>query len=61
MKTFKICVVYQNWGWVEVEAEDLESAIEYAKDNIDELPLPDEPEYIDDSYEIDLESCYILN
>lgn len=54
---FTIPVVYQNWGIVEVEAKnqhDLAKKLK-SKDFIDQMPLPDEPSYIDDSYEIDTE------
>lgn len=52
MESFKIPVEYKVWGTVEVEAETMEEALEYARNNIDTLELPDEPEYVDDSYVI---------
>lgn len=52
MKTFKIPVEYKLWGLVEVEANSLEEAFEYANENISELELPDRPEYVEDSFEI---------
>ena len=51
------CVIY---GTISVEAENLEEAIKFAEDNIDELPFPDEPKCIDGSYKIDKELT-ILN
>lgn len=60
-KTFKIPVVYQSWGLVEVEAKSLKEAVKYAEDNLAELPLPDEPAYVEDSYEIDYEGIEIHN
>lgn len=55
MESFKIPVEYKVWGTVEVEAETMEEALEYARNNIDTLELPDEPEYVDDSYVIAVE------
>ena len=52
MAIFKIPVQYEVYGEVEVEASSLEEAIQYAKNNIEDLPLADEPEYIDGSYQI---------
>ena len=60
-KSFNVvgkCVIY---GTKSVEAENLEEAIKFAEDNIDELPLPYEPEYIDGSYKIDKESTILLD
>lgn len=53
MKKFKIPVEWSVWDKVEVEAETIEEAIQYVKDNIDTIPLGTEPEYIDGSYHID--------
>ncbi len=60
-KSFNVvvkCVMYEA---ISVEAENLEEAIKFAKDNIDELPFPDESEYIDGSYKIDKESTILLD
>ena len=53
MKKFSIPVTWQVWDKVEVEAETIEEAIKYVKNNIDEIPLGTEPEYIDGTYKID--------
>ena len=53
MKQFSIPVVWQVWDKVIVEAETIEDAIRYIKENIDDIPLGTEPEYIDSSYRID--------
>ena len=53
MKKFSIPVTWQVWDKVKVEAETIEEAIEYVKNNIDEIPLGTEPEYIDGTYKID--------
>lgn len=46
MKKFSIPVTWQVWDKVEVEVETIEEAIKYVKNNIDEIPLGTEPEYM---------------
>ena len=46
MKKFSIPVTWQVWDKVEVEAETIEEAIEYVKNNIDEIPLGTDGEEI---------------
>lgn len=60
MKTFKVPVLYQVWGLVEVEAESKEALLQNLSDPefIRNMSLPDEPEYVEDSFEIDTESCF---
>ena len=53
MKKFSIPVVWQVWDKIDIEAETIEEAIQYTKENLDILPLGTEPEYIDGSYQID--------
>lgn len=53
MKKFSIPVIWQVWDKVEVEAESIEDAVRYVKENIETIPLGTEPEYIDGSYQID--------
>lgn len=53
MKKFSIPVTWEVWDKIEVEAETIEEAIKYVKENIDTIPLGTEPEYIDGSYKID--------
>lgn len=50
MSTFRIPLVWQMYGHVDVEANTLEEAIEYALGP--ECPLP-EGSYIDDSIQVD--------
>lgn len=57
MPKYKIPVVWQSWGLIEVEAKDVEEAKEKALEN----GLPDNPEYIDDSFEIDEEGIDFHN
>lgn len=57
MKTFKLPVTYSVWGYVNVEAETIEDAIQYFKENSDdiELPLDVDTEYVDGSFELSSE------
>lgn len=55
MRTFEIPVSWTMCGIVKIKANTLEEAIEKAKENEDTLPLPDNGEYIDASFEIDEE------
>lgn len=61
MKKFKIPVTWMVWDKVEVEADTLEDAIKWVKDNIDEIPLGTEPEYVEDSYRIDGDDGFCSN
>ena len=51
MKTYKIPVVWQMYGHIEVEAESLDEAKERIYDS--RIGLPDDGSYIEDSMEID--------
>ena len=53
MAKFKVGVTYRVWGTVDVEADTLEQAIEYAKNHKNNIELPVNTEYIEDSFEID--------
>lgn len=53
MKKFSIPVTWSVWDKIEVKAETIEDAIKYVKENIDEIPLGTEPEYIEGSYKIE--------
>jgi len=46
-------------GIVEVEAESFEEAIKKAKED-SSIPLPDDKNYIDDSWKVDLEMSACL-
>ena len=52
-KTYKIGVVWQMYGTVEVEANNLEEAIHILHST--DVPLPDNGEYIEGSFEVDVE------
>lgn len=62
MAIFKIPVTYEVYGHIEIEANTLEEAFDKAHKDIDNLPLVDDPQYIDDSYEIgDIDMARYLN
>ena len=51
------CSAYYNTS-IEVPADmDLEEAIEYARENIADLPIVDGLEYVEGSDDIDVENC----
>ena len=50
---FKIPVTYKVFEFAYVEAETLDEAIDFVKEHPDEIEILKEPEYIDDSLEID--------
>lgn len=52
MKTWKIPVVWQEWGLMEVVAGSLVEAMEIAKDTGNDIPLPDNGTYLDGSWEL---------
>lgn len=54
---FSIPVAYEMWGRVKVQAKDERDLAKKlrSKNFIAEMPLPDDPDYVEDSYEIDTE------
>lgn len=52
MKIWKIPVVWQEMGVVEVVADTLAEAIELAKDTDGTMPLPEDGYYLEDSWEL---------
>ena len=55
MKTWKIPVVWQEMGYVEVEANTLAQAIEIARDDDGVIPIPDNGVFVDGTWELDCE------
>ena len=53
MKSWKIPVIWQEIGIVEVEANTLEEAIEIARDDDGVISIPDNGEYLEGSWEVD--------
>lgn len=56
LKKYKIPVTWEMCGTVEVYAESTEMAVKYTQDNLDELPPPDDAEYVDDSFKLSSDS-----
>ena len=52
MKTWTIPVSWTMIGVVEVEAESLNKAIKIAQNDDGVIPLPDNGQYLDDSWEV---------
>lgn len=57
-KTYRVPVVFQSWGLVDVEAVNRDDLLKKLNDKrfVDEMSLPDKSDYVDDSFEIDFES-----
>ena len=53
MKKFSIPITWTVWDKIEVEAETIEEAVKYVKDNLDNIPLGTEPEDIGGSCKIE--------
>lgn len=58
---YKIAITYQKSGYVEVYGRDLEEALKWAKDHVDDFELSDDDDYVDGSYMIDEESTWAVN
>lgn len=52
MRTWRVPVVWQMMGVVEVVADSLTEAMEIAKDPGGDIPLPDNGSYLDESWEL---------
>lgn len=52
MKTITLPVSWEVSGFVKVQAESIEAAVEYFNSNIDHIPLPKEHEYVDASFQL---------
>lgn len=50
MAKFKLPVVWEMGGFVTVEADSVEAAMEYFEKNVDHIPLPKEGVYVDASF-----------
>ena len=58
MKTYKIPITWREYGYVTVEADSKEEAIELAHDA--DLPS-DTSEYLEDSFEIDYDAIVCID
>lgn len=58
MKQFKVPVLFMSWGLVEVEAKNKEDLLKKLNDSefVNEMSLPDDSDYVEDSFEVDFES-----
>ena len=61
MKKYKVWVAYECYGSIDVEVPDWvaeqgdDAIFDYLDEIQDTLPLPDDPDYLDGSFEIDRE------
>lgn len=60
MAKFRLPVVWEMYGVVEVEAESLEAAVDYFKENSDDIPLPTEFHYVDASFALSCDEISYL-
>jgi hypothetical protein len=58
---YKIPVTWEVYDTIEVQGNSLEEALQWADAHKDEIPIGDEPNYLDDSYQIDREFAKDLN
>lgn len=56
---YLVPVVYSMYGRVEIEADSPERALEIAENSINDLPLPNDADYLEDSFEIDSDGIII--
>jgi hypothetical protein len=57
---YKVPVVWSVMGYVLVDAESGEEAMDYAKAHLDDFSLPRNGEYLDDSFQVDEEGVAIM-
>ena len=63
-KEYKIPVTWEVFSTIKVQAETLEKAYDWAQEHLDEIPLGDNTDYVDGSYQISADSpeaCEIYN
>lgn len=53
LKEYFLPVTWSVWDKVSIKAHSLEEAISILKRDIDTIPLSTEPEYVEDSYQMD--------
>ncbi len=56
MNTYKIPCTWHMYGTYEIEASNIEEAVEKAR----HLPLPENAEYIEDSFDVDTDVIHEL-
>jgi len=60
MAKFKVAVTWEMYGNVIIQADDIDEAIHIAKVDPN-IPLPEQGEYIDDSWQVDEEITREIN
>ena len=60
MKTWNIPVTWEVYGYVVIEANTLEEAIEKARDDVGVIPLPEENNYVDGSWRVTEEDAEVV-
>lgn len=51
-KTWKVPITWEVCGEVDIEANSLEEAVEIFKEKSDEISLPEQSFYVDDSFKL---------
>ena len=59
LNMYKVPVVFQMMGYVEVFAESSEAAFKQVSENINSFSLPENAEYLEDSFEVDEDGAAI--
>lgn len=60
MKTWVIPVTWEMCGYAVVEAETLEKAMDIARDEASDIPLPDDAYYVDESWSLSIEEPDVI-
>lgn len=55
-KTYKVPVTWEAYAIIEVEADSFEEAIEIAQDDAGIIEIPDNSEYVDGSWRVNVNS-----
>ena len=61
MKTYRLPVEYNMYDTVSIEAETLEDAVRKFMEQEDDLSLPDNPQYMEDSFRLSTDSSPYRN
>lgn len=56
----KVAVTWEMCGFVEIDAPTMEEAMAYFNENSDDIPLPDDGEYVDGSFELSSDEPEVL-
>lgn len=62
-KIYRVPVIFEAWGLVDVEAKDEKDLIRKLKnkDFVDEMEIPSNWDYVEDSYKIEFEGIWVHN